>query len=485
MKKHLEKAIIILLIITIILPGFNARKAHAETNNEYYIFLDGHYCNNIRAIKYNNTVYIDLASIYKFLYYSENEKWIDKKDIGCDYSIIKTKPYKAELAISPNKISDAFSLIDFTEGKKEYTIKCDDSTIPTRKYKADRPPVVIGEGEDAIFYVPAKSLDKLLYYKSFSKEETKKYLGVEGNIIAFSDQMKINSISKAVKCGSTYSERNKNIVNATKLSINLWEHSDDKEDGDSYRYGYVEYNNIKSIDITRSYTRDHKTEKIMSQQEQLDLVGTSQKPTWTSSDSSILQISNNGEIIPINFGSAVVTATISNRSVSCTVNVCPDGLNSATLAKKTFGLTDESLETYNIIQEFVNNNITSSMSDTDKVNIVLDWFINNKQYDDTLQKYSPLEAIVGKEAVCADYALAFRLFMNMLDIPCYYVEGYSKDKPDVGHAWNCVYVNNKYYYVDATWSSASKKYFSETLWTDHMEYTEVNYFDEAHGFGGK
>ncbi|MBR2044413.1 MAG: hypothetical protein IJ946_08785 [Clostridia bacterium] len=92
---------------------------------------------------------------------------------------------------------------------------------------------------------------------------------------------------------------------------------------------------------------------------------------------------------------------------------------------------------------------------------VHDYLIENAIYDTKgLEEYEKTEhspsneyifsaygCLINKKTVCAGYAKAFQLIMNMLGYECSYVSG------DAGgaHAWNCVYIDGKGYYVDVTW----------------------------------
>lgn len=61
-------------------------------------------------------------------------------------------------------------------------------------------------------------------------------------------------------------------------------------------------------------------------------------------------------------------------------------------------------------------------------------------------------AIFEKKCVCEGYALAYKYYMNRLNIPCKVVSGVSKGQP---HAWNQIKINGKWYFVDATWDDGS------------------------------
>ncbi len=64
---------------------------------------------------------------------------------------------------------------------------------------------------------------------------------------------------------------------------------------------------------------------------------------------------------------------------------------------------------------------------------------------------SAYSALVNGETVCAGYARAFQYIMIKLQIPTYYVTGYSNQE----HAWNIIKLDGEYYNVDLTWNDTS------------------------------
>ncbi len=77
-------------------------------------------------------------------------------------------------------------------------------------------------------------------------------------------------------------------------------------------------------------------------------------------------------------------------------------------------------------------------------------------------KYQLVEDMFkNKTGVCEEYAQAFKLICNLLDIESEVIKGYTRsdvnkiDKVSktVNHAWNAVKVNNKWLLLDATWAA--------------------------------
>lgn len=102
--------------------------------------------------------------------------------------------------------------------------------------------------------------------------------------------------------------------------------------------------------------------------------------------------------------------------------------------------------------------ITDDMSDVEKVKAVHDYIVRNTVYDSVNVKnntvpdsdYQAEGVLYNGKAVCQGYAYAFQLFMEQLNIPSKVVTG-ADLKTGVGHAWNMVSLDGKWYQIDTTW----------------------------------
>ena len=115
---------------------------------------------------------------------------------------------------------------------------------------------------------------------------------------------------------------------------------------------------------------------------------------------------------------------------------------------------------YDVNQEVINsiitNNITSEMSDYDKVKAIHDYIVSTTEYDHiNLQNntipdldYTAKGVLVNHIGVCRGYAEAFKLLMDELNIGCNIVTGYVGS---VSHAWNVVKIDNEWYHIDCTY----------------------------------
>ncbi len=125
------------------------------------------------------------------------------------------------------------------------------------------------------------------------------------------------------------------------------------------------------------------------------------------------------------------------------------------------------VEYYDYDEEAINNEtekvlnlIDDNMSDLEKVIFIHDYLCIDVEYayEDYLNEtvspdaHSLKGALLDKSAVCDGYASAFQYFMLLLDIPCNTII-------NSDHAWNQVYVNGKWYFVDVTWDDPVWDYY--------------------------
>ena len=88
----------------------------------------------------------------------------------------------------------------------------------------------------------------------------------------------------------------------------------------------------------------------------------------------------------------------------------------------------------------------------DKIERAYRWICDNMEYDDTLSKGSAYDALILGDTVCTGYASAFQLIMEQMGIESYLVQGNIDGE---GHEWNAVKLDDKYYFVDATFGDTS------------------------------
>lgn len=109
----------------------------------------------------------------------------------------------------------------------------------------------------------------------------------------------------------------------------------------------------------------------------------------------------------------------------------------------------------------ISSEITDDMEPWEKELALHDWMIYNVEYDpealsslptatpdpDGDNPYGPLLNGVG---VCGGFSSTFKLFMDMVGIPCVTVPGFANTGE--AHAWNKVQLDGEWYCVDTTWN---------------------------------
>ncbi|MBR5513095.1 MAG: hypothetical protein IKV85_03790 [Ruminococcus sp.] len=114
--------------------------------------------------------------------------------------------------------------------------------------------------------------------------------------------------------------------------------------------------------------------------------------------------------------------------------------------------------------EAASNQILSSipqgLDDFEKALYVYDYIANTTVYatdrkgvDEIGTWDTVYGCLVLGEAVCGGYSKAFSYVMKRLGIDCGVVTGEVADEngENVGHAWNYIMIDNKYYWLDLTW----------------------------------
>ncbi|HWT75950.1 MAG TPA: transglutaminase domain-containing protein [Mobilitalea sp.] len=95
--------------------------------------------------------------------------------------------------------------------------------------------------------------------------------------------------------------------------------------------------------------------------------------------------------------------------------------------------------------------IKKGMTQKEKVKAIHDYVVNHITYDSKYKDDQTLESVfttIDKgRGVCGDYALLFMNLCKRADIPCVFEASYFHFE----HAWNAVYINGKWLFVDTTW----------------------------------
>lgn len=112
-------------------------------------------------------------------------------------------------------------------------------------------------------------------------------------------------------------------------------------------------------------------------------------------------------------------------------------------------------------------NIDENASDFDKALYVFETIINNADYDtESIENQNILSVFLYGSTVCQGYADAAWYMLDRLGINSTIITGVANGE---NHAWNLVYLDNAYYFMDVTWGN------SKYMGTDNSVSKRVNY----------
>jgi len=109
-------------------------------------------------------------------------------------------------------------------------------------------------------------------------------------------------------------------------------------------------------------------------------------------------------------------------------------------------------ETLEMASDVLEEIITEDMSDYEKELAVYQWMTTSLKYDTGVLQVipnteaeadNPYGVLKYHNAVCVGYATTFRLFMQMMDIPCMVVHN-----TEAYHSWDLVQLDDEWYHVD-------------------------------------
>lgn len=124
----------------------------------------------------------------------------------------------------------------------------------------------------------------------------------------------------------------------------------------------------------------------------------------------------------------------------------------------------------NIMDDFIQKEITPTMSDYEKIKAAHDFICKKVTYayphefSGCKRLSSPYCPLIEGHGVCSDYAVAFGYLTARMGFETYYVHGYGSATLD-DHAWNIIKLDGNYYHVDCTWD--------DPTWSSTTRY---NYF---------
>ena len=148
--------------------------------------------------------------------------------------------------------------------------------------------------------------------------------------------------------------------------------------------------------------------------------------------------------------------------------------NAALSYAPSYTMTGEELESakvsFEAVADMIISGIDSSMSEFEKELYIHDTLAKRVTYDlNAPNAHNAYGAIAEGRAVCDGYSEAFQYLLRRVGIQSYIVIGSSENpatKQAVGHAWNIVCIDGKYYHTDLTWNDQGERiyhaYFNQT-----------------------
>ena len=151
---------------------------------------------------------------------------------------------------------------------------------------------------------------------------------------------------------------------------------------------------------------------------------------------------------------------------------------------------EKEIETIEEIRSNVVKQAKQYKTDYERIKFVHDYLISNIEYEDKnigdSNNYTIFGTLKMKRAVCEGYSRTLKYILDELKIPCLLVPGIgiNEKKEEENHAWNYVFLENKWYAIDLTWddpiiigdgyvdSSVYYKFFlngSEDFFVKHRE----------------
>lgn len=160
--------------------------------------------------------------------------------------------------------------------------------------------------------------------------------------------------------------------------------------------------------------------------------------------------------------------------------------------------TNQTNQVINKIKQINSNILTNSMSSYEKVKTIHDYILNNYEYDFTYNFNPTYYLIDHNQFSCENISAFFYLLLKDAGFNTRIIlkgslsetsQALNKNGIKQAHAWNLVYLDNKWYHIDVTWDDTFNQklkydYFlksDETFQIDHF-WDKSNYASAATNF---
>lgn len=177
-----------------------------------------------------------------------------------------------------------------------------------------------------------------------------------------------------------------------------------------------------------------------------------QNPSFTiQCSSSDVDINDVGNIVENEIKKLRITNSYDMLNIS-QVKLSTSGYKNGPISIKvdcTYNMTADMAAALDVkARQIVESIAPDSMSQSEKELAIHDWIVNNTQYDQSYTIYDPYNTLVKHAGVCEGYTLLAQKMFTIAGIKSIVVEGTAKGE---SHAWNMVYIDNKWRHVDCTW----------------------------------
>jgi transglutaminase-like putative cysteine protease len=170
-----------------------------------------------------------------------------------------------------------------------------------------------------------------------------------------------------------------------------------------------------------------------------------------------------------------IEGTSYNPVASDSVNLALDDSSKVFLASIQLINWTEKMNTVTLAKELTKNKDT----DDEKIEVCYQYMVQQFKYDFAKLKnlqydYIPVidDVVKKKLGICYDYSAVLASMLRSLDIKCKLIMGYTPNVKEY-HAWNQIYIGNKWVVVDTTYDSqmyaARVKYSFEKPLKDYKE----------------
>jgi len=162
-------------------------------------------------------------------------------------------------------------------------------------------------------------------------------------------------------------------------------------------------------------------------------------------------------------------------------------ISDAYLSGETGQLDDKDRETLDMASKVVDEVIKDDMTPYEKERAIYDWMTHNLDQDEGLLTViprteadcdNPYGVLKYHNAVCVGYATTFRLFMQMLEIPCKIVHN-----TECYHSWDLVQLDGDWYHTDIYSDANSGSYahfnLNDTMLSRSGQSWDTSYFPAA------